>query len=652
MGWWPNGALACLLALSVAGAAAEAGPTGRSDEKAGKSPSSTTRPALPAGAGLAGGRSGLNVLGAADSEQVTFRTAGDLDQLVISGGAWSVENEELIGTCAGDRSWATVRTYFKRLDSVSVRARLVPPSTRNLRMWVGPILLIFNWEMADQNHYRNNQALTVTRPHALTPGRWYDIELRQAGDKVVVTVDDEPVYETEAILRGTVSVQSAWKSTIAVRRIVIHGEPDPTVSAAPVTRNLPGAPPDRRRQGAAARPDVTYEEAFRDLHETIGARYPCFKLKGIDWTAVGAELLPRAATVKSDDEFGLLCMELLARLEDSHAHLLNESARVPAPPLPQWGPGFACLEDDRGQPVVYYADKGGPAEAAGVRVGMTVLSVGGQPVSAAIDETMKQRSTYFGYSSLRYLRYHAHRFFPCRMEQGTIVQLEMENTAGKKRTFKLPATLGRRYVPRLPVPIDGIGDSTSVSWKMLDERIGYVYVRRISRDLIASLDRAVGQLQRARGLIIDVRGNSGGGFDGRRAFLNFALDQDEVEPDRPRFKGPIAVLIDSRCISAGEGWASWFVAKRRATFFGQTTAGASARKINYLIKNGLYRARFPVKAYRGFLRRPIERKGLEPDVPLRQNANDLAQGRDTVLKAAKKFLLTRTADAAKPEPTP
>ena len=100
----------------------------------------------------------------------------------------------------------------------------------------------------------------------------------------------------------------------------------------------------------------------------------------------------------------------------------------------------------------------------------------------------------------------------------------------------------------------------------------------------------------------------------------------------------MALVIDARCISAGEGWASWFIAKRRARVFGETTAGASSRKRTYTLKNGFYRVTFPVKAYRGSLDRPIERRGLEPDVPLRHNAQDLAAGRDTVLEAAREYL--------------
>jgi C-terminal processing protease CtpA/Prc len=272
-----------------------------------------------------------------------------------------------------------------------------------------------------------------------------------------------------------------------------------------------------------------------------------------------------------------------------------------------------------------------------VKRGTTILTVDGKPSEQAMAERMKELTRYAGYSSDRYLRYHAAQFLSRVMKQGQEVKLEVEEPGGAKRELNLPATLRVRYLPRLPVPIRGVRDSANVSWTMLDDGIGYVYVRRIGNDLIDQLDRAVAELKDAKALIVDVRGNSGGGFDAERSFRNFD-PEDKAEPNRPRFAGPMAVLIDPRCISAGEGWTSWFVAKKRARFFGEATAGASSRKRQHLLKNGLYTVTIPVKAYTGFLDRPIERRGLEPDEPVKQSAADLAQGRDTVLEAAKKYL--------------
>lgn len=388
--------------------------------------------------------------------------------------------------------------------------------------------------------------------------------------------------------------------------------------------------------------EVSYVDAFRDLYEVLGREYPCFALKGIDWNVVGSELLPRAERIKDEGEFGLLCMELVARLEDSHAQLGRGTAAPPAIPLPRFDPGFACLIDDRGKPVVYYVDQGGPAKQAGVRVGMTVLSLQGKPAQEILAAQMKQLSHYVGYSSDRYLRYHAALFLPRQMERNSAVACELQDVEGKTHQFSLPAVMDVRYLPRLPVPIPGIRDSGNVSWIMLAQQIGYIYVRRIQNDLAEQLDRAVGELKDARGLVIDVRGNSGGGFDASRSHRNFALNDPE-EPERPRFRGPIALLIDARCISAGEGWASWFVANQRARLFGEVTAGASSRKKTYTLKNGLYNVTYPVKAYTGFLDRPIERRGLEPDVPLQPTSRDLAAGRDTVLQAAERYLLDAPA---------
>lgn len=390
-------------------------------------------------------------------------------------------------------------------------------------------------------------------------------------------------------------------------------------------------------EGSATRPAaVSYEQAFRDLYETVGRKYPCFEMKGIDWAKVGRELLPRAAQVKTDREFGLLCLQLVAAMEDSHAVLRDGQASVPRAPLPQFDPGLACLIDDRGRPVVYVVDEGSAAKKADVKVGMTVVSVNGQPAEQAMEGYMKLIASYYGYSSQRCLQSDAARQFLRQMERGSMVKLVLEDLEGQKHTFELPADYGVRYLPRLPVPVAGILDSGDVSCVKLAEGIGYIYVRRIPASLPALLDKALRDLGEIRGLVIDVRGNSGGGFSAE-SLRNFD-PEDKEQPERPRYKGRIALLMDERCISAGEGWASWFIARQRARTFGATTAGASSRKETYTLSNGMYQVVIPVKAYTGFLDRPIERKGLEPDVPVRCTARDLAAGRDTVREAAVKWL--------------
>lgn len=393
-------------------------------------------------------------------------------------------------------------------------------------------------------------------------------------------------------------------------------------------------------QPAPAGPE-TYAAAFEQLYDHLGAVYPNFEMKGIDWKAVGDELLPRSRQVRTQHEFGLLVEELVARLQDNHAIVQAGTVQPPEPDLPQWDSGVYCLTDDRGRPVIYSVEPDSSDQKAWVKPGMTVVSVNGVAAEEAIRERMQQSDRYFGESSKRVARYDATRQFLCQERYGAVVRLTLEDPDGKQSSIQLIADERLGYVPRLPVVSKGIDDSANMSWATLPNGIGYIYVRRIPNGLEKSLDSALRDLGPMRGLVIDVRGNSGGGFDEQTAFGNFdPAAGNGNEPDRPHYNGPIAMLIDERCISAGEGWTSWFIAHHRATLFGSTTAGASSRKEQYTLSNDLYKVIVPVKAYTGFLDRPIERRGLEPDVPVRCTASDLAAGRDTVLETAIRWLLS------------
>lgn len=379
-----------------------------------------------------------------------------------------------------------------------------------------------------------------------------------------------------------------------------------------------------------------YFETYCKLYEAIEKEYPFFELKNIDWEEEGYRLSAKLDNIKDDSEFGLLCMELIAKLKDSHSQLLNGESNIPDVNFPKWDCGFACLEDNNGQAVIYYLDPEGPALKAGVKIGMIVQQINSLTVDDAIKKASTLRSRYVGYSSQRYLDYHAYRFFVRQKNQGDIVKLKLVDIEGNSYSFALPAILPPKYIPRLPVPIEGINESENISWKILENNIGYIYVRRIKQDLISLLDKAVEELSDSKAIIIDIRGNSGGGYDSKLAHLNFNKS-DKSQENKPQYDGPLALLIDSRCISAAEGWASWFIADKRAVVFGTATAGASSRKKNYTLKNRLYKAKYSIKGYKGSLYRLIEQKGLEPDFNIKPKATDIASGRDTVLEAAKEY---------------
>ncbi len=200
----------------------------------------------------------------------------------------------------------------------------------------------------------------------------------------------------------------------------------------------------------------TYAAAFGKLYDHLGQVYPNFQMKGIDWKAVGDALLPRAQELQTEREFGLLVEELVARLEDSHAVVLAGSEQPPEPDLPEWDPGIACLIDDRDRPVVYVVEPSSPAEKAGVKIGMAIVSVNGIPAEDAMRNWMRLISRYFGASSERVLRYDAARGFLSQDRRRSPVKLVLEDPNGKRVSVTVIADCGPRYVRRLPVARKGL----------------------------------------------------------------------------------------------------------------------------------------------------------------------------------------------------
>ncbi len=385
----------------------------------------------------------------------------------------------------------------------------------------------------------------------------------------------------------------------------------------------------------------SFSQSFDELFKHLEHVYPNFKLKGIDWAAVGQELRPRAALARTPRDFGLLVLELIAKLEDSHATVIAGRADPPRPELPEWEPGLYCLIDDRGLPVVYAVSPGSSAAKAGIAPGSAIVSVNSVSAQVLMREWIERTRRYYGYSSERNLKYDAARLFLSQATRNQQLLIKTLDPQGREESVILLADGNARRAPRLPVKRPGISENADISWGPLSDRLGYIAIRRIRAGLEPTLDRAIADLGDLKGLVLDLRGNSGGGFDVNTAFVNFeATDRKSAGAARPRYQGPIALLIDERTISAGEGWASWFVANKRAKLFGATSAGASCRKEIYTLTNGLYRVVVPVKAYTGFLDRPIERRGIEPDFAVGYRAKDLAEGRDTIVEAALTWLKT------------
>ncbi|HWR52399.1 MAG TPA: S41 family peptidase [Bryobacteraceae bacterium] len=109
------------------------------------------------------------------------------------------------------------------------------------------------------------------------------------------------------------------------------------------------------------------------------------------------------------------------------------------------------------------------------------------------------------------------------------------------------------------------------------------------------------------------------------------------QPSKDTFKGKLALLVDAGCHSACEDFTMPFKDNRRAVLFGATTAGSTGQPYTLDLGNGMLvlvgakREMFPDGS-------PFEGVGIKPDVEITPTVENIRQGRDVVLEAARTHL--------------
>ncbi|HWP29687.1 MAG TPA: S41 family peptidase [Chloroflexota bacterium] len=271
-----------------------------------------------------------------------------------------------------------------------------------------------------------------------------------------------------------------------------------------------------------------------------------------------------------------------------------------------------------------------PAEAAGLRPGDTIVSVDGRPTSdLRLEEVVNL----------------------VRGEEGTSVVLGVQR-AGSERVDEL--TLVRAQVS---VPF--------VEARRLADDLGYVRLRGFPEpSVIEQVEQAVLQYQRegVRGLILDLRGNSGGRLDvGTRLLARFVPngpiyqvvdrngrhDTFTLRDARPILTVPLVVLIDEGTASMGEIFAAAIQEHQVGRVLGTTTAGSVAASVVFPLSDGSALQLSVELVYSG-AGRLLDRVGVKPDEEVDLDLTALRAGHDVQLERAISYLRERAAQPSAP----
>lgn len=372
---------------------------------------------------------------------------------------------------------------------------------------------------------------------------------------------------------------------------------------------------------------------------------------GVDWAAVRAELRPRAAAAGNLEELRGVIREMLARLGQSHFQLTPREAMGTGEAGSSASPAGTVGLDLRwmdGAAVVVAVEPEGSADAAGVRPGWRLEGLAGQGLEGVHERAARRAhlrpETAFWKESL----------LAVDGPLDSSIVLTFRDLAEERREL----TLLRRARAGEPFDFPGLPTMFLRARRDIVEHeersIGVLFFSNWFRPLERELDEALLELRGCDGIVLDLRGNTGGDgtlttdlaghFFDEPATLGTMRLRDGVNEFtvRPRrrilgqevepFLGPLAILVDETTGSSSEVFTGGMQAAGRARVFGARTSGAALPATLTRLPNG----DFLLHAIAEFVTggRTLEGGGVQPDEPLTPTRADWATGHDRALEAA------------------
>ena len=331
---------------------------------------------------------------------------------------------------------------------------------------------------------------------------------------------------------------------------------------------------------------LDYSAAFAAMNERLSAEYPFGEWKRIDWNELKREYEPRFAQAEKEHDreaYYKALREYLFSLRDGHVQIANEHLYDDNNVFKQevgGGFGLSTIRLDNGKVLVNLVLKGSPADKSGIKLGAEIMTWDGMKAQDEYAQTYWSESPVATEGD----RVYNQGRFMVRAPVGRTIQVEYINPdETESRTATLTAYDDRFETLKITKPKPKKEDAP-VEGEILENGYGYVKIRYFLPGATQSKpEQALEQLlntfedRKAKGLVIDLRDNPGGddSMAARMAghFVNeekiyehvsyfnrntrkFEISRMEtrvVKPKLPRYAGNIAILINHRTASTGEG---------------------------------------------------------------------------------------------------
>ena len=395
------------------------------------------------------------------------------------------------------------------------------------------------------------------------------------------------------------------------------------------------------------------EKVYSHVCELVTRKHFDPGMNGANWEELSKARRDHILRSTNDEEFEKQIQDLLAELKTSHTGFRHsKSAKIPGRHAIA-ATFMRCNFDGEERWMFQDVHEGGPAHAAGLRPGDILLQVRNKELKPPEPP-----------------------IFPV----GEDSQYAVQKPDGKRIVGSLIVPSPRSKSHPVIVP-------KAVLCSQLPDGIGWLKVTMfpgaVGIDLAKMFDTAIAHLKDSTRLIVDLRGNTGGGIGGLRLMSYLTSEKKEVgysltrarkekgykKENLPRFGhipshkatlfwlalrygfidksilvvteglGPqkfqnrVVILVNEHTASAGEMVSAFAEENGLATIVGTKTAARLLSGSTFKAGSG-YIVGLPVAAYLTWQGRLIEGKGVSPSVPVELLPDHLIAGHDPQMQKA------------------
>jgi C-terminal processing protease CtpA/Prc len=396
------------------------------------------------------------------------------------------------------------------------------------------------------------------------------------------------------------------------------------------------------------------------------------RLPELKWDEVLNEYLPKVQQVKTADEYFCVLARCLALLHDGHSDISWGGQA----PHPNSGgsrlPMEIRIEDDdlveivRPMSVTEIVGEARKTELlqANLKPGEELTQLDGRAVK---DILCQDIYPYVSASTPQDRRLRAARWLVAG-DYGSLARVGVKGLDGEQREVVLtrkPHAFDAHCLPRAEF-------ENNFECRDLPKGLLYINLPSFESDqVVRDFQRVFSRVVNSKGLILDVRKNSGGDSSQGEAIIGLLTDKPvantrwKTRDYRPAFRawgrkeqyyeedggfippitsqpflGPLVVLTGPATFSAAEDFVVPLHASKRATIVGERTAGSTRQPLWIELPCGA-QARVCTKLDTYPDGRDYVSVGIIPDVEVHPTAADLAAGRDVALETAQRVICSR-----------